>query len=245
MAGHSKFSNIKHKKAKADAQRGKIFTKLGRELAVAVKEGGGSDPEINSRLRDAIAKAKANNMPNDTINRSIKKASGEDSSLSYDQITYEGYGPGGVAVIVNALTDNKNRTASNVRHAFSKYGGNMGTTGCVSFMFDKKGEIMIERESVTMDEDEIMMLAIEAGAEDFISEEEGFTVITDPVDFGDVFKELEDAGIKMASAEVAMLPQTITELTSEEDIENMEGMLELLEDDDDIQDIYHNFETEE
>ncbi|NLI90365.1 MAG: YebC/PmpR family DNA-binding transcriptional regulator [Epulopiscium sp.] len=245
MAGHSKFSNIKHKKAKADAQRGKIFTKLGRELAVAVKEGGGSDPETNSRLRDAIAKAKANNMPNDTINRSIKRASGEDSSLSYDQITYEGYGPGGVAVIVNALTDNKNRTASNVRHAFSKYGGNMGTTGCVSFMFDKKGEIMIEREAVAMDEDEIMMLAIEAGAEDFISEEEGFTVITDPVDFGDVFKELEDAGIKMASAEVAMIPQTITELTSEEDIENMEGMLELLEDDDDIQDIYHNFETEE
>ena len=245
MAGHSKFSNIKHKKAKNDAQRGKIFTKMGRELAVAIKEGGGSDPEINSRLRDAIAKAKSNNMPNDTIQRSIKKAAGEDSSVIYEQITYEGYGPNGVAVIVQALTDNKNRTASNVRHAFSKGGGNMGTTGCVSFMFDKKGEIVIEREAVEMDEDDLMMLAIEAGAEDFNAEEEGFTITTEPEDFGEVHKALEAAGISMASAEVAMIPQTITELTDQEDIDKMEAMLELLEDDDDVQDIFHNFESEE
>lgn len=245
MAGHSKFSNIKHKKAKNDAQRGKIFTKMGRELAVAIKEGGSADPELNSRLKDAIAKAKSNNMPNDTIQRSIKKASGEDNSVIYEQITYEGYGPSGVAVIVQALTDNKNRTASNVRHAFSKGGGNMGTTGCVSFMFDKKGEIVIEREAVEMDEDELMMLAIEAGAEDFNAEEEGFTIITAPEDFGDVHKELETAGIVMASAEVAMIPQTITELTDQDDIDKMEAMLDLLEDDDDVQDVFHNFESED
>lgn len=242
MAGHSKFSNIKHKKAKNDAQRGKIFTKMGREIAVAIKEGGGADPELNSRLRDAIAKAKSNNMPNDTIQRSIKKASGEDGSVNYEKITYEGYGPNGVAVIVEALTDNKNRTASNVRHAFSKGGGNMGTTGCVSFMFDKKGEIVIEREATDMDEDELMMLAIEAGAEDFNSEEEGFTIITEPDDFGDVYKVLEEAGIVMALAEVAMIPQTTTELTSDEDIDKMEKLLEILEDDDDVQDIFHNYQ---
>ena len=242
MAGHSKFANIKHKKARNDAQRGKMFTKLGRELAVAVKEGGGSDLTLNSRLRDAVAKAKSNNMPNDTIQRSIKKAAGEDSAIIYEQITYEGYGPSGVAVIVETLTDNKNRTASNVRHAFSKGGGNMGTTGCVSFMFDKKGEIVIEREAVQMDEDELMMLAIEAGAEDFIVEDEGFTIITEPEEFGNVYKELEDAKIVMASAEVAMLPQTMTELTDPEDIEKMEKLMEILEDDDDVQDIFHNYE---
>lgn len=242
MAGHSKFSNIKHKKAKNDAQRGKIFTKMGREIAVAIKEGGGADPELNSRLRDAIAKAKSNNMPNDTIQRSIKKASGEDGSVTYEKITYEGYGPNGVAVIVEALTDNKNRTASNVRHAFSKGGGNMGTTGCVSFMFDKKGEIVIEREAVEMDEDDLMMLAIEAGAEDFNSEEEGFTIITEPDDFGDVYKALDAEGIVMASAEVAMIPQTTTELTDAGDIDKMEKLLEILEEDDDVQDIFHNYE---
>ena len=245
MAGHSKFSNIKHKKAKNDAQRGKIFTKLGRELAVAVKEGGGADPELNSRLRDAIAKAKSNNMPNDTIQRSIKRASGEDSSVSYEKITYEGYGPSGVAVIVEALTDNKNRTASNVRHAFSKGGGNMGTTGCVSFMFDTNGESVIEREAAGMDEDELMMLAIEAGAEDFNAEAEGFTITTAPEDFGAVHKELEAAGVVMASAEIAMIPQTFTDLTDPADIEKMEMMLDLLEDDDDVQDIFHNFQSEE
>lgn len=242
MAGHSKFANIKHKKARNDAQRGKMFTKLGRELAVAVKEGGGSDLTLNSRLRDAVAKAKSNNMPNDTIQRSIKKAAGEDSAIIYEQITYEGYGPSGVAVIVEALTDNKNRTASNVRHAFSKGGGNMGTPGCVSFMFDKKGEIVIEREAAKMDEDELMMLAIEAGAEDFIAEDEGFTIITRPEEFGNVYKELEDAKIVMASAEVGMLPQTMTELTDSEDIEKMEKLMEILEDDEDVQDIFHNYE---
>ncbi len=245
MAGHSKFSNIKNKKAKNDAQRGKIFTKMGREIAVAIKEGGGPDPKLNARLRDAIVKAKSNNMPNDTIQRSIKKASGEDNSVIYEKITYEGYGPSGVAVIVEALTDNKNRTASNVRHAFSKGGGNMGTTGCVSFMFDKKGEIVIEREAVEMDEDELMMLAIDAGAEDFNAEEEGFTITTEPEDFAQVHKELEAAGIIMASAEVAMIPQTITELTDQEDIDKMEAMLDLLEDDEDVQDIFHNFESED
>ena len=242
MAGHSKFANIKHKKARNDAQRGKMFTKLGREIAVAVKEGGGADITLNSRLRDVVAKAKSNNMPNDTIQRSIKKAAGEDSSITYEQITYEGYGPSGVAVIVEALTDNKNRTASNVRHAFSKGGGNMGTTGCVSFMFDKKGEIVIEREAVEIDEDELMMLAIEAGAEDFIPEEEGFTIITEPEEFGNVYKALEDASIVMASAEVAMLAQTMTELTDPEDVIKMEKLMEILEEDDDVQDIFHNYE---
>ena len=242
MAGHSKFSNIKNKKAKNDAQRGKIFTKMGREIAVAIKEGGGPDPELNTRLRDAIAKAKSNNMPNDTIQRSIKKVSGEDNSVVYEKIVYEGYGPNGVAVIVEALTDNKNRTASNVRHAFSKGGGNMGTTGCVSFMFDKKGEIVIERDAIEMDEDDLMMLAIEAGAEDFNAQEEGFTITTDPDDFGAVYKELETAGIVMASAEVAMIPQTMTELTDPADLEKMEKMLEILEDDDDVQDVFHNYE---
>ena len=242
MAGHSKFANIKHKKARNDAQRGKIFTKMGRELTVAVKEGGGTDPELNSRLRDAIAKAKSNNMPNDTIQRSIKKASGEDGANNYERITYEGYGPSGVAVIVEALTDNKNRTASNVRHAFSKGGGNMGTTGCVSFMFDKKGEIVIERAATEMDEDELMMLAIEAGAEDFIVEEEGFTIITDPDEFSNVHKQLEEANIVMGSAEIAMIPQTMTELTDPEDIKKMEQLMEILEDDDDVQDIFHNYD---
>lgn len=243
MAGHSKFANIKHKKAKNDAQRGKMFTKLGREIAVAVKEGG-SDPTMNARLRDVIAKAKSNNMPNETIQRSIKRAAGEDSSIVYEQITYEGYGPSGVAIIVEALTENKNRTAANVRHAFSKGGGNMGTTGCVSFMFDRKGEIVIEREAVSIDEDELMMLAIEAGAEDFIAEDEGFTVITDPDEFGNVYKALEEANITMASAEVAMIPQTTTQLTDPEDIKKMDKLLELLEDDDDVQDIFHNYEEE-
>lgn len=243
MAGHSKFANIKHKKAKNDAQRGKIFTKLGREIAVAVKEGG-SDPEQNARLRDIIAKAKSNNMPNDTIQRSIKRAAGEDSSIIYEPITYEGYGPSGVAIIVEALTDNKNRTAANVRHAFSKGGGNMGTTGCVSFMFDRKGEIVIEREAIDIDEDELMMLAIEAGAEDFISEEEGFTIITEPEEFGNVYKVLDEAKITMASAEIAMIPQTTTQLTDPEDVKKMDKLLELLEDDDDVQDIFHNYEEE-
>lgn len=242
MAGHSKFSNIKHKKARNDAQRGKIFTKLGRELAVAVKEGGGPDLETNARLRDAVAKAKSNNMPNDTIERSIKRASGQDSAVDYEQISYEGYGPSGVAVIVEALTDNKNRTASNIRHAFAKAGGNMGTTGCVSFMFDKKGQIVIEREAVKLSEDDLMMLAIEAGAEDFIAEEEGFTIITEPQEFSSVHKQLESEKIEMGSAELAMIPQTMTQLTDPTDIKKMDELIELLEDDDDVQNIFHNYE---
>ncbi len=241
MSGHSKFANIKHKKAKNDAQKGKIFTKIGREIAVAVKEGG-ADPLVNGKLRDVIAKAKSNNMPNDTITRSIKKAAGEDGSVSYEYITYEGYGPSGVAVIVETLTDNKNRTAANVRAAFSKGNGNMGTTGCVSFMFDKKGEIVIEKEAAAMEEDELMMLAIEAGADDFEAEEEGYTITTSPEAFSDVYAALEKAGIEMVSAEVAMIPQTYTELTSDADIKGMNKMLDLLEDDDDVQEVYHNWQ---
>jgi len=243
MSGHSKFANIKHKKEKADAKKGKIFTKIGREIAVAVKEGG-PDPANNAKLRDVIAKAKSNNMPNDTIERSIKKAAGDVSGVSYEPITYEGYGPSGVAVIVEVLTDNKNRTAANVRHAFSKGGGNLGTTGCVSFMFDKKGQIIIER-SDDIDEDELMMLALDAGAEDFNVEEEGYEVLTDPEDFSAVREALEKAGIKMASAEIAMIPQTTTTLTDEQDIKKMRILLDLLEDDDDVQEVYHNWDEPE
>lgn len=243
MSGHSKFANIKHKKAKNDAQKGKVFTKMGREIAVAVKQGG-ADPSVNGKLRDIIAKAKSSNMPNDTIARSIKKAAGEDSSVSYEYITYEGYGPNGIAVIVETLTDNKNRTAANVRAAFSKGNGNMGTSGCVSFMFDKKGQIVIEKEATDMDEDELMMLVIEAGAEDFEAEEEGYTITTDPEVFGDVYAAIEDAGIEMVSAEVTMIPQTYATITSEADLKAWDKMMDLLEDDDDVQDIYHNYEEE-
>ncbi|PHV70681.1 YebC/PmpR family DNA-binding transcriptional regulator [Sporanaerobium hydrogeniformans] len=243
MSGHSKFANIKHKKAKNDAQKGKVFTKIGREIAVAVKEGG-SDPSVNGKLRDIIAKAKSNNMPNDTIQRSIKKAAGEDGAVNYEYITYEGYGPNGVAVIVETLTDNKNRTAGNVRSAFTKGNGNMGTSGCVSFMFDKKGQIVIEREATDKDEDELMMLAIEAGADDFEAEEEGFTITTAPEAFGEVHAVLENAGIEMAEASVTMVPQTWTTLTSEADIKAFNKMIDLLEDDDDVQEIYHNWDEE-
>lgn len=243
MSGHSKFANIKHKKAKNDAQKGKAFTKLGREIAVAVKLGG-IDPTNNRTLHDVIVKAKANNMPNDTISRSIKKAAGEDSSVSYEYITYEGYGPNGIAVIVETLTDNKNRTAANVRAAFSKGNGNMGTSGCVAFMFDKKGEIIIEREATDMDEDELMMLVIEAGAEDFQVEEEGYSVFTDPEAFTSVYKALEDAGIEMVGAEVRMIPQTLATITEEADLKAWDKMIDLLENDDDVQEIYHNFDEE-
>lgn len=243
MSGHSKFANIKHKKAKNDSQKGKIFTKMGREITVAVKEGG-ADPTTNRKLRDIIAKAKSSNMPNDTIQRNIKKAAGEDSSVHYEYITYEGYGPNGVAVIVETLTDNKNRTAANVRSAFSKGNGNMGTLGCVSFMFDKKGQIVIEREETDMDEDELMMLAIEAGADDFEAEEEGYSITTDPDAFAEVYAAIEAAGIPMVSAEVTMIPQTYATITSEADLKAWDKMIGLLEDDDDIQDIFHNYEEE-
>ena len=241
MSGHSKFANIKHKKEKNDAAKGKVFTIIGREIAVAVKEGG-PDPANNSKLRDVIAKAKANNMPNDTIDRGIKKAAGDANSVNYVTITYEGYGPSGTAIIVNALTDNKNRTASNVRNAFTKGSGNVGTPGCVSFMFDEKGQIIVAKEDCDMDADELMMMALDFGAEDFSEEEESFEILTAPEDFSEVRLKLEEAGIVMADAEVTMIPQTYVELTSEEDIKNIQKTLDLLDEDDDVQDVYHNWD---
>lgn len=241
MSGHSKFANIKHKKEKNDAAKGKIFTIIGREIAVAVKEGG-ADPDNNSKLRDVIAKAKANNMPNDTIDRGIKKAAGDAAAVNYVTITYEGYGPNGTAIIVDTLTDNKNRTASNVRNAFTKGGGNVGTPGCVSFMFDKKGQIIIDKEECSMDADDLMMIALDAGAEDFADEEDSYEIITDPDDFSAVREALEKENISMMSAEVTMVPQTWVELTSEEDIKQMNKTLDLLDEDDDVQAVFHNWD---
>lgn len=241
MSGHSKFANIKHKKEKNDAAKGKVFTVIGRELAVAVKEGG-PDPANNSKLRDVIAKAKANNMPNDTIDRGIKKAAGDAGSVNYELLTYEGYGPNGVAIIVDALTDNKNRTAANVRSAFTKGNGNVGTQGSVSFMFDKKGQIIIGKEDCEMDPDELMMMALDAGAEDFAEEEDSFEIITAPEDFSQVREILEKAGIEMLEADVTMIPQTWVELTAEEDIKRMNRLLDLLDADDDVQAVYHNWD---
>lgn len=241
MAGHSKWANIKHKKGKADAARGKIYTKLSKAIAVAVKEGG-SDPEMNSRLRDAVTKAKANNMPNDNIDRAIKKGAGELGSSNYEEITYEGYGPGGVAVIVQALTENKNRTAGDVRHAFDKNGGNLGTSGCVSFIFEKKGQIMIEKNE-DVDEDELIMIALDAGAQDINVEAEGFEVVTEPEEFQNVYDALSKGGYAFASAEIAMIPTTYSKL-SEEDEKKMNKMLDMFDDNDDIQEVYHNWEEE-
>ena len=241
MSGHSKFANIKHKKEKNDAKKGKIFTVIGREIAVAVKEGG-PDPDNNSKLRDVIAKAKANNMPNDTIERGIKKAAGDADSVNYEQITYEGYGPSGVAIIVDTLTDNKNRTASNVRSAFTKGNGNVGTPGCVSYMFEKKGQIIIDKEECEMDADDLMMMALDAGAEDFVEEEDSFEVLTAPGDFTAVREALEKEGIAMADANVTMIPGTTVQLTDPEDIKNLQKTLDLLDDDDDVQEVYHNWE---
>ena len=241
MSGHSKFANIKHKKEKNDAAKGKIFTIIGREIAVAVKEGG-PDPANNYRLAQIIAKAKSNNMPNDTIERGIKKASGEGSNVNYEYCTYEGYGPSGTAIIVKCLTDNKNRTASNVRNAFTKGYGSIGTQGCVSYMFDEKGQILIDREECDMDADELMMVALDAGADDFVEEEDSFEVTTTPDDFETVRKALEDAGIKMASAEVSMIPQTYVTLTDETDLKNINKILDLLDAEDDVQEVYHNWE---
>lgn len=242
MSGHSKWANIKHKKEKSDAKRGKIFTKLGREIAVIVKQGG-SDPEANTKLKDVIAKAKSVNMPNDNIMRSIKKAAGDVDTDSYEEIAYEGYGPGGVAVIVEAMTDNRNRTAGDVRHFFDKFGGNLGTTGCVSFMFDKKGVILIENTEDT-DEDTLMMQALEAGAEDFSAEDEYFEILTDPNDFSAVREALEKKGYEFMDAEVQMVPQTMTKLEDPKHIEFMEKLIDNLEDLDDVQNVYHNWEEE-
>ena len=241
MSGHSKFANIKHKKEKNDAAKGKIFTIIGRELAVAVKEGG-PDPANNSRLRDVIAKAKANNMPNDTIERGIKKAAGDASSVNYELVTYEGYGPNGTAIIVDALTDNKNRTAANVRNAFTKGNGNIGTQGCVSYMFDRKGQIIVAKEDCDMDADELMMLALDAGAEDFGEEEDSYEILTAPDDFSAGRETLEEKQIPMAAAEVTMIPQSYVELTDEQDLYHINKLLSLLEEDDDVQEVYHNWD---
>ena len=246
MSGHSKFANIKHKKEKNDAARGKVFTILGREIAVAVKEGG-PDPANNSRLRDVIAKAKANNMPNDTIERGIKKAAGDAASVNYEEVTYEGYGPSGTAIIVKALTDNKNRTASNVRNAFTKGSGSVGTQGCVSYMFDEKGQIILSKEEledadITLSADDLMMLALDAGAEDFSEEDDSYEIITLPDDFSAVREAIEAEKIPMASAEVTMLPQTYVTLTDENEIKQLQRTLDLLDEDDDVQDVYHNWD---
>ena len=241
MSGHSKFANIKHKKEKNDAAKGKIFTIIGREIAVAVKEGG-PDPANNYKLATVIAKAKANNMPNDTIERGIKKASGEGSNVVYEHVTYEGYGPNGIAIIVETLTDNRNRTASNVRSAFTKGNGSIGTQGCVSFMFDERGQVIIDKEECEMDSDELMMLVLDAGAEDFNEEDDSFEILTAPDGLMDVTKALEEAGIAMVSAEVTMIPQNYVSLTDETAVKNLQKTLDLLEDDDDVQNVYHNWD---
>ena len=241
MSGHSKFANIKQKKEKNDAAKGKIFTIIGREIAVAVKEGG-PDPSNNFKLAKVIEKAKSNNMPNDTIERGIKKAAGDAGNVNYEYVTYEGYGPNGIAIIVDALTDNKNRTAANVRSAFTKGQGSIGTQGCVSFMFDKKGQIIIDKEECDMDADELMMMALDAGAEDFAEEEDSFEIITDPDSFSDVESALKENGIVLASAEVTMIPQNYVTLTDEVAVKNLQKTLDLLDEDDDVQAVYHNWD---
>ena len=241
MSGHSKFANIKHKKEKNDAAKGKAFTMIGREIAIAVKEGG-ADPANNSKLRDVIAKAKANNMPNDTIERGIKKAAGDIGNVNYEAVTYEGYGPGGTAIIVDALTDNKNRTAANVRNCFSKGQGSIGTQGCVSYMFDQKGQIIIDKEECEIESDDLMMAALDAGAEDFNEEEDSYEILTAPADFDAVQEALSKQDVKMAQAEVTMIPQTYVTLSKEEDITNIQRILDFLEEDDDVQTVYHNWD---
>ena len=243
MSGHSKWNNIKRKKEKTDGARAKIFTKIGRELAVAVKEGGSADPAANSKLKDVIAKAKANNVPNDNIERIIKKAAGEGNSNAYESITYEGYGPAGVAVIVECLTDNRNRTAGDVRHYFDKFGGNLGTTGCVSFMFNEKGVIVLEREG--LDEDTVMSDALEAGASDFQADEDVFEIYTEPSDFSGVRDDLEAKGYSFVSAEVEMVPDTYTDLTDPDQFLKMQKLIDALEDNDDVQQVWHNWNEPE
>ena len=240
MSGHSKWNNIKNKKEKTDAQKGKIFTKIGKEIAIAVRDGG-ADPSGNSKLRDLIAKAKANNVPNDNIERAIKKAAGADA-VDYEEITYEGYGPSGVAVIVTTATDNRNRTGGDVRHFFDKYGGKMGTTGCVSFMFDDKGVIVIEKDDA-VDEDSLMEAALEAGAADFAADGDVYGIYTETSDLSAVREALENAGYTIMSAELDKIPQSYVTLESEEDIKNMNLLIEHLEDNDDVQDIFHNWEN--
>jgi len=240
MSGHSKWNNIKRKKEKTDGAKAKIFTKIGRELAVAVKEGGGPDPASNSKLKDCIAKAKANNVPNDNIERIIKKAAGEGNADNYEALTYEGYGPSGIAVIVETLTDNRNRTAADVRHYFDKYGGNLGQTGCVSFMFNKKGVLVIEAED--LDEDKVMEDALEAGAADFAADDEVFEVITEPDDFSFVCEALEKKGYTFVSADVCMVPDVYTRIEDEDAAAKMDKLLDMLEDNDDVQNVWHNWD---
>ena len=240
MSGHSKWHNIQAKKGKADAQRGAVFTKIGREIAIAVREGG-ANPESNGKLRDVIAKAKANNMPNDNIQRSIKKASGELSNVIYEEITYEGYAPGGVAVIVDTISDNRNRTASDIRHCFAKYGGNLGTTGSVGFMFDTHGVLVVEKQP-GMDEDDMMMMALDAGAEDVKDEEDVFEILTDPNEFSKVREALEKQGLTFLSAEVQKIPQNTVAVTDPDTVDKIQKMLDLLEENDDVQSVFHNAE---
>jgi len=244
MSGHSKWSTIKNKKGKTDDQRGKIFTKLGREIVIAVKQGGGADPSTNAKLKDVIAKAKAANLPNDNIARSIKKASGEGDNSNYEEITYEGYGPGGVAVICECTTDNRNRTAGDLRHYFDKFGGNLGQSGCVSYMFNKKGVIVIEKNS-KINEDTLMMEALEAGAEDFNTEDDCYEILTAQADFSVVREALEAKGYEFLQAEVSMIPNLMTKLTDPEQIKQMDKLIEILEDLDDISNVYHSWEQEE
>ena len=229
MSGHSKWANIKNKKEKTDAQRGKVFTKIGREIAIAVKEGGGADPANNAKLRDVIAKAKAANMPNDNINRSIKKAAGETGSVNYEEFTYEGYGPGNMAVYVEIVTDNRNRISAEMKHLFSKAGGNLGASGSVAWMFDKKGQIVVERTAL-MDEDEVMMQALDAGAEDFVAQEDVFEIYTSPAEFSKVREALESAGYTFLKAEVAMIPQNTVNITDPEVVEKVNKFLDNLDD---------------
>ncbi len=243
MSGHSKWSNIKHKKEKTDSQKAKIFTKIGREISVVVKQGG-PDPASNFKLKDVITKARSVNMPNDNIMRCIKKAAGEGSGDNYEDITYEGYGPKGVAVIVETLTDNRNRTGGDMKHYFDKYGGNLGAMGCVSWMFDRKGVIIVSKESGA-DEEELMMQALDLGADDFNSEDEYFEILTSPEAFSAVSGGLEDAGYTFESAEISMIPQNYTKLTEADDIKNMNKLLEMLEDNDDVQNVWTNLEDEE
>lgn len=241
MSGHSKFANIKHKKEKNDAAKGKIFTVIGREIAVAVKEGG-PDPANNFKLAQVIQKAKANNMPNDTIERGIKKAAGELGAVDYQYNTYEGYGPSGIAIIVDTLTDNQNRTAANVRSAFVKGGGSIGTQGCVSFMFDKKGQIIIDKEECDLEADDLMMIALEAGADDLQEEEDSFEILTSEDDFEAVCQALKEEGIPTVSAEVTMIPQNYVSVTDEKAVKGIRRILDILDDDDDVQNVYHNWE---
>ena len=243
MSGHSKWNNIKRKKEATDAAKAKIFTKIGREITVCVKEGG-ADPSSNAKLRDLIAKAKSNNVPNDNIDRVIKKAAGGGDKNNYESIVYEGYGPNGVAVIVECLTDNKNRTAGDIRHYFDKFGKGMGAQGCVSWSFDRKGVIIIDNEDGDYDEDAVMMDALDAGADDFNAEDNVFEITTDPDAFNDVVKALEEKNYAFVSADISLVPQTYVKLESDEDIKNMEKLLDMLDDNEDVQNTYHNWDQD-